>query len=142
MYPIIIVPDEAGDILEQLGTKPKFWFGDVSSNRYLFKLNRSEGEGATGEDWSEKVTSELCALLGLPHARYEFAMWKGQHGVVSLSFAPERGTWVAGNEVLVRTNKGYPRERFYSVRRHTLRLVLTVIRSRHRTLASQLERFR
>jgi hypothetical protein len=76
MYPVVIVPDEAGDILEQLGTKPKFWFSDEGSNRYLFKLNRSEGEDATGEDWSEKVVSELCEFLGLPHAHYEFAMWK------------------------------------------------------------------
>ena len=74
MYPTITVPDEAGDILEQLGTKPKFWFSDAELNRYLFKLNRTEGEDATGEDWSEKVVSELCELLGLPHAHYEFAM--------------------------------------------------------------------
>ncbi len=98
MYPVIVVPDEAGDILEQLGTKPKFWFSDAESNRYLFKLNRSEGEDATGEDWSEKVVSELCELLGLPHANYEFATWKDQHGVASLSFAPPRGRLVAGNE--------------------------------------------
>lgn len=128
MYPIITVPDEAGDILEQLGTKPKFWFSDANSNRYLFKLNRSEGEDATGEDWSEKVTSELCELLGLPHGTYEFAMWKGQHGVVSKSFVPDRGTWVAGNEVLVRVDKGYPRQRFYRVRQHTLRLVLAIVK--------------
>ena len=128
MYPIIIVPDEAGDILEQLGTKSKFWFSDASSNRYLFKLNRSEGEDATGEDWSEKVVSELCEFLGLPHAHHEFAMWKGQHGVASLSFAPERGRLVAGNELLVRIDKGYPREKFYRVRQHTLRLVLNIIK--------------
>jgi hypothetical protein len=46
MYPVIDVPDEAGDILEALGTKPKFWFSDAESNRYLFKLNR--GEKKTG----------------------------------------------------------------------------------------------
>ena len=80
MYPIIVVPDEAGDILEQLGTKRKFWFSDEHSDRYLFKQNRSEGEGATGEDWSEKIVSELCALLDMPHAEYELATWKGQHG--------------------------------------------------------------
>jgi hypothetical protein len=130
MYPIITVPDEAGDILEQLGTKPKFWFSDANSNRYLFKLNRSEGEGATGEDWSEKVASELCELLGLPHAQYEFATWKGQHGVASLSFAPSRGRLVAGNEILVQLDKAYPKERFYSVRQHTLRLVLAIIKQK------------
>lgn len=128
MYPIITVPDQAGDILEQLGTKPKFWFSDANSNRYLFKLNRSDGEDATGEDWSEKVVSELCELLGLPHARYEFATWKGQHGVASLSFAPPRGRLVAGNEVLVRVDRSYPKEKFYRVRQHTLRLVLAIIK--------------
>lgn len=128
MFPVITVPDEAGDILEQLGTKPKFWFSDTNSNRYLFKLNRSEGEDATGEDWSEKVVSELCELLGLPHALYEFATWKGQHGVASLSFAPPHGTLVAGNEVLVRIDKGYPKEKFYRVRQHTLRLVLNIMK--------------
>jgi hypothetical protein len=128
MYPVITVPDEAGDILEQLGTKPKFWFSDEHSHRYLFKLNRSEDEGATGEDWSEKVASELCALLGLPHAQYEFAIWKGQSGVVSRSFAPSGGRLVAGNEVLVHLAKGYPKEKFYKVRQHTLRLVLAIIR--------------
>lgn len=128
MYPIITVPDEAGDILEQLGTKPKFWFSDANSSRYLFKLNRSEGEDATGEDWSEKVASELCELLALPHARYEFAIWKGQHGVVSRSFVPPRGRLVAGNEILVQVDKAYPKERFYRVRQHTLRLVLAIIK--------------
>jgi hypothetical protein len=128
MYPIITVPDHAGDIIEQLGTKPKFWFSDANSNRYLFKLNRSEGEDATGEDWSEKAVSELCELLGLPHARYEFAMWKGLHGVVSLSFVPPRGRLVSGNEVLVRVDRSYPKEKFYRVRQHTLRLVLAIIK--------------
>ena len=41
MYPVITVPDEAGDILEQLGTKPKFWFSDANANRYLFQLNKA-----------------------------------------------------------------------------------------------------
>jgi hypothetical protein len=127
MYPVIIVPDEAGDILEQLGTKPKFWFSDGQS-RYLFKLNRSKDEDPTGEDWSEKVISELCELLGLPHAHYEFATWKGQHGVASLRFVPPGGRFVAGNEVLVRVDKTYPKEKFYRVRQHTLRLVSTIIK--------------
>jgi len=130
MYPIITVPDEAGDILEQLGTKPKFWFSDANSNRYLFKLNRNEGEGATGEDWSEKVASELCELLGLPHAQYDFAIWKGQHGVATPSFAPPGGRLVAGNEILIQVDKAYPKERFYRVRQHTLRLVLAIVRQK------------
>jgi hypothetical protein len=128
MYPIVTVPDEAGDILEQLGTKPKFWFIDEHSDTYLFKQNRSEGKDATGEDWSEKVVSEICSLLDIPHAQYEFAMWKGRYGVVSRSFVPPGGTWIAGNEVLVQIDKEYPKDRFYSVRQHTLRLVLNIVK--------------
>jgi hypothetical protein len=128
MYPVITVPDEAGDILEQIGTKPKFWFSDEHSERYLFKLNRSEGQDKTGEDWSEKVTSELCGLLGLPHAEYEFAVWKNQRGVISRSFVAPGGRLVAGNEVLVQIDKNYPKEKFYKVRQHTLRLVLALMR--------------
>jgi hypothetical protein len=128
MYPVIIVPDEAGDILEQIGTKPKFWFSDQHSTKYLFKLNRSEGQSKTGEDWSEKVASELCAVLDLPHAQYDFAVWKGQKGVVSRNFVPAGGRLVPGNEVLVRVDTSYPKQKFYKVRQHTLRLVLALIR--------------
>jgi hypothetical protein len=48
--------------------------------------------------------------------------------VASLSFAPPGGRWVAGNEVLIHLDKSYPKEKFYRVRQHTLRLVLTIIR--------------
>jgi hypothetical protein len=37
-----------------------------------------------GEDWAEKVASELCKLLGLPHAIYELAStWEDSRGVIS-----------------------------------------------------------
>jgi hypothetical protein len=51
MYQIITVPDDAADLTEQLGTKPKFWFQGDNSVNYLFK----EGRPGTGDDWSEKV---------------------------------------------------------------------------------------
>ena len=47
---------------------------------------------------------------------------------MSLSFAPPRGRLVAGNEVLVRVDRSYPKEKFYRVRQHTLRLVLAIIK--------------
>lgn len=131
MYQVINVPDEAAYSVEQLGTKPKFWFRDASSNRNLFKFIMREAEDPpTGEDWSEKVTSELCELLGLPHAEYDLAIWKGYHGVVSRNFVPADCRLVFGNELLVRIDKGYPKERFYHVREHTLRLVLAIMKQK------------
>jgi len=129
MYPVIPVLHEAGDILEPLGTKFKFWF-DSNSTRYLFKLNTPNSMGVTGEDWSEKVACELCELLNLPHAHYDLATWRDQHGVVSPTFAPPDGMVMSGNELLVALEKGYPKGQFYRVRQHTLRLVLQIMKAK------------
>ena len=125
MFPIITVPPDAADLIEQLGTKQKFWYDDTAGERRLFKQVRQD----TGEDWSEKVASELGTLLGLPHADYDFATWKDLRGVVTPTFVPDRGRLVLGNELLVRLDSGYPGARAFRVRQHTLRLVLAVLRA-------------
>lgn len=124
MFPVILVPDQAANLYEQLGTKPKFWFSSEESVVCLFK----EVQKNTGEDWSEKVASELCELLGLPHAEYELAIWRGKRGVVSPTFVPRDGRLVLGNELLARIHSGYPARKFFRVSQHTLRRVLTIIR--------------
>jgi hypothetical protein len=120
MYRIVSVPDEAADLHEQLGTKPKFWFRGVDC---LFK----EGRPGTGDDWSEKVASELCDLLRLPHAIYDLAVWRGKRGVVCPTFVPEGGRLVHGNELLAEVVSAYPTRQFFRVRQYTLNSVLAVI---------------
>lgn len=123
MYPIIQVPSDAADLPEQLGSKPKFWFQE---NRYLFK----EVRPGTGEDWSEKVASELCSLLGIPHADYELGLWNERRGVVSETFLPVGGRLIHGNEILAKVIPEYPLRKRYRVRQHTLRRVLGFVNSR------------
>jgi hypothetical protein len=123
MYQIISVPDHAANLTEQLGTKPKFWFQGKDSGNYLFK----EGRLGTGDDWSEKVASELCDLLGLPHAVYDLAVWRGKRGVVCPTFVPEGGLLVPGNELLAEVISEYPARQFFRVRQHTLEFVLAII---------------
>lgn len=120
MFPVITIPDDAADLQEQLGTKPKFWFGSKPS---LFKEIR---EG-TGEDWSEKVACELAELLGIPHAKYDLGLWKGRRGVVSDSFLPSGGRLIHGNELLAKIVPQYPTRKFFRVRQHSLRVVTTII---------------
>src|SRR5437879_11178536 len=122
MFPITTLPEDAPDLLEQLGTKEKFWFRRAGA-RYLFKLVRQE----TGEDWSEKVASEIAALLGLPHARYAFGGWKSLRGVETPSFVPEAGRLVHGNELIGKVVPEYPGTRCFRVRQHTVKLVLAVL---------------
>lgn len=125
MYQIINVPDHVADLLEQTGSKPKFWFQGENSVNYLFK----EGRPGTGDDWSEKVASELCDLVGLPHAVYDLAVWRGKKGVVCPTFVPEGGRLVLGNELLTKVLSGYPEKQFFHVRQHTLRRVLAIVRN-------------
>ena len=115
MYPVITIADDARDSLEQLGTKEKFWLR-IDDQRHLFKMGRP----GTGENWAEKIAAELADLLGLPHASYELAVWKGRNGVLSPRFVPDDGRLVLGNELLAAIHTGYPQREIRQVRDHTL----------------------
>lgn len=127
MFPIIEVPSGSAEIVEQLGTKAKFWYIDHLLGRSLFKRGRPN----TGENWAEKVACELAAMLGIPHAFYELAKCGDQYGVVSPSFVPRYGRLVHGNELLVKA-KWYPQDvdvRYYRARSHTITVVLGFMRA-------------
>jgi len=123
MFKVINVPYDAANIFEQLGSKPKFWFKDENHILHLFKESRQN----TGEDWSEKVTSELCDLISLPHVKYELASWKNIRGVVCPTFVPEGGRLVHGNEILSNVVKDYSTNKFYGVKEHVLKLVIKLL---------------
>ncbi|MGE5660041.1 MAG: HipA-like protein [Actinomycetota bacterium] len=125
-FPIIIVTQEAYELskAEAMGSKYKFWFEHPELGRCLYKQAREN----SGEDWAEKVASELCKLLGIPHANYELAATsEGNRGVVSPSFLPPGGTLVHGNELLTPIVPNYPTFGTYNLSQHTIDLVLTVL---------------
>lgn len=130
-FPIVSIPDNVLRFFEQVGTKPKFWFADPVPRTTPFKEEMlfKEARPQTGEDWAEKIVSELCVVLGLPHAQYDLAVWQGRSGVVSRSFIPKQGRLELGNELLVQRIPEYPDRQFYQVRQHTLRRVLAVLKN-------------
>src|SRR5690606_38524174 len=84
--------------IEQLGSKPKFWFRHSDGRLWLFKYAREN----TGEHWAEKIAAEVAALLGVPHARVELASADGQWGAICCDFTHEGELeLVHGNELLV-----------------------------------------
>lgn len=103
MFPVISVPANTAESIEQLGTKEKFWFTDPQRGRCLCKIIRP----GTGEDWSEKVAAELAQALGLPHAAYDLGSYQGKPCVVSPTFVPKGGTLLHGNELLGQSNPSY-----------------------------------
>uniref|UniRef100_UPI00405794BA phosphatidylinositol kinase n=1 Tax=Candidatus Electrothrix sp. TaxID=2170559 RepID=UPI00405794BA len=114
-YRIIEISDSIPELPEQLGTKKKFWF-HLDNTLYLFKIGRP----GTGENWSEKAAAELCKLLGLPCASYELATWKGNQGVLTPLLFPKDAHLFHGNEVLTDIAPGYPVEKKFGNRDHTL----------------------
>jgi len=99
-YKIFDISHVESEILEQLGTKSKFWYLS-EGKEFLFKSVQSNTGERLGDDWAEKVSCELAALLELPHAHYELAIHKGVRGVITKNFTSERGEQLMlGNELL------------------------------------------
>ena len=123
-FPIIDVPMDADEKMEAMGTKYKFWLKHPEFGYCLYKQARPN----TGEDWSEKIASELCELLGLPHARYELAIHKEAFGIVSPSLVQDDDdALVHGNEILAPRVPSYPKFKAFNVSQHTLDIVLAAI---------------
>ena len=85
-YPIVDIPQDAREDIEQLGSKPKFWVS-LADGRWLFKVARPN----TGEDWAEKVAAELAKHLDIEAADVELASYVDLRGCVSK--LNEDGAW-------------------------------------------------
>jgi HipA-like C-terminal domain len=76
---------------ESAGGDEKVWLGGADGARWLFKP-RTEHEGwCQGEDWAEKVTTDLAGTLQVPVAAVELAVRDGRRGTISRDVAP--GGW-------------------------------------------------
>ena len=132
VFPVRDISELVPNRIEYMGTKEKYWFSrtekhwywDCEGQRFLFKAGR---EG-TGDNWAEKVASELCELLGLPHAEYDLAVYQGLKGVITPSFVPEGGARLeTGNEILAQYISGYEKTKRFRQSKHTLNIVLELI---------------
>ncbi|MBT8420663.1 MAG: phosphatidylinositol kinase, partial [Gammaproteobacteria bacterium] len=129
MFPIISLVDDDPDSHEPLGTKEKYWLR-IDDQLHLFKIGRP----GTGENWSEKIVAELAELLGLPHAKYDLAMWRGQKGVLSPDIVPKGGELILGNESLAAIYPNYPKHKMRGVQDHTLGRIHTLLTTQSITL--------
>ena len=120
-------PDWALD-QESMGTKAKFWYrnnGDGTDTDWLFKYPRPN----TGEHWAEKIAGEVAEALAIPHARVEFAVFEGERGTATESFARDRRGLFHGNQLLSLTVLGYDLGKRYHQSYHTLQNIFNVFQS-------------
>jgi hypothetical protein len=125
-FPVLRLKTDSPKLTEQLGSKPKFWFllqGDTQP--WLFKYTR---EG-TGEDWSERIASEVALLLELPAARVELADFMGKRGSASRSFVRRHEGFdlVHGDELLAGHVIGYDRDKVFRHSSHSVSNIVQAI---------------
>lgn len=108
---------------EYIGSKRKGWliykYKDEMDHTILFK----QGRIGTGENWAEKVTSELANLLDLPHAVYELAYLNEESCVISPNFLEENEELRLGNQLI----EGFDVDRKYKNTQHTLTAILNAL---------------
>jgi hypothetical protein len=128
-FPIHRIDRRQADSVEQLGSKPKFWFR-MGKNRFLFKAD----DRGTGEDWAELIASHLCDLLKLPHVKYEMAVESDgtldlRPGVICANMAPPPYSLILGNQLLLAlVDPQYPVAQQFRVRQHSVDAVCDIMR--------------
>lgn len=125
-YPILQLQTDSPEVIEQLGSKPKFWFRMPSDEQpWLFKFTREN----TGEDWSEKVASEVARLLQIPAAQVELAMFMNKRGCASRSFVETKKGFdlVHGSELLAGRVLDYDRTKAWHQSDHCVPNIITAI---------------
>lgn len=122
-FPIIDISNDTVVSDEQLGSKNKFWIAR-DTERWLFKEAREN----TGEDWAEKIASELAQLIDVSAARVELAEYAGRRGCLSLSFVGEDESLVHGNEILAGQIVGYERQKRLRQSDHTFDNIVAAVR--------------
>jgi hypothetical protein len=128
-YPITLVRPEWVMQPEQLGSKQKFWYlpsdTGLSSDLppWLFKFPQT----GTGQHWAEKVAAEVAHELGITHAVVELAMFEGQLGSTTESFARDGRELYHGNQILAGALDQYDPDRKFRQGSHTLRNIFLAL---------------
>lgn len=88
-FPIIDV--SGWDIIadETSGAEEKYWLEEPGTRvRWLYKPTKVKAGQVYGEDWAEKVVSELATMMGVPCARMELAQMRGTNGCIGADLCP------------------------------------------------------
>ena len=117
LYPIMEVEADSASLLEDMGSKEKFWFSrQEGEHRWLFKFPRPK----SGEHWSEKIAEQVANLLDIPHGKVELAEFNGERGSATRSFVGEDEILIHGNQILGETMLSYDAKMEFSQSDHTL----------------------
>lgn len=93
---------------EPAGQEEKKWIVEPKTGlKWLFKPPTEKNGFRQGEDWTEKVSSELAELIGVPCAQVQLADLSGRVGSISRNLRPQRWEMQAGSLLLSEGNPNY-----------------------------------
>lgn len=106
-YPVVDVSGWEPVNPEPVGREAKVWLRPpgtgpaTGEHDWLFKPVVVPSNGhRQGEDWAEKIVSELAGTLGVPCAEVELAVRGGVRGSISRNVAPDGWSLVLGSVLL------------------------------------------
>jgi len=118
-YPVVDVNDWSLEDSESVGGDEKEWIRAPDGGLWLFKPRTERHGRVQGEDWAEKISTEVAGVLGMPAAQVDLAERAGRRGTVSLSLRREGWELQHGSVLLAGLVPGHePRSR--DRRGHTL----------------------
>lgn len=96
---------------EGSGRSEKIWLKDLATSQIgLFKFKKDVG---TKDHISEKLASELAALLGLPSAHVEIGIYKGREGSMSFLINRDNEDLIEGIWLINELYPNYSAEKMY-----------------------------
>lgn len=87
-FPVLSIDSWTLKETESSGGSEHDWFESPERSVWLFKPRTEQTGWSQGEDWAEKIATEVAVRLGVPVARVELAVRGGRAGTVSLRLRP------------------------------------------------------
>ena len=124
-FPVITVESHWVLEPEEMGSKRKFWYSPPGEpqQRWLFKYPQS----GTGQHWAEKIAAEIAGSIGIPRAGVELAVFNGDRGSATKSFAHDGFELIHGNQILAAFLHDYDPQTRFRQSDHTVHNVLRAI---------------
>lgn len=93
---------------ETAGQEEKLWLAEPGTGvLWLYKPPTVKNGFRQGEDWAEKVSQELAALVGVPCAEVRLASRYDKPGSISRNLVPTGWEMQAGGLLLAETDESY-----------------------------------
>ena len=124
-FPVIEVQSRWVLEPEEMGSKKKFWYSPPGEQqpRWLFKYPQR----GTGQHWAEKIAAEIAGSIGIPRAGVELAVFNGERGSATKSFAHGGFELIHGNQILAAFLRDYDPQKRFRQSEHTVHSVLSAV---------------